>query len=225
MNYLYDNQTFSENMPTKLREKMGYSLQKSWSSNNNVSSGSVIETDYLNGMTEEQTQTLRDKGILACTDDLAMCQTDLYPSYGSAEDVIEESVWHQVSAKICDELRQSSRKINLEVFVPTNLMERISKDVVRMSGCEPCGLRGCVIHLKLEQRSCVSHKMGVVQLDLNTVPTFELHLTLVQDKKRWYSLRDLIIPIMSGCFQETLTEEVYISPGYTIVKNKLYRLS
>nr|XP_060635155.1 DNA damage-inducible transcript 4-like protein isoform X2 [Anolis sagrei ordinatus] len=36
------------------------------------------------------------------------------------------------------------------VLVPEKLTRRIAQDVLRLSSMEPCGLRGCIIHVNLE---------------------------------------------------------------------------
>lgn len=220
MNYLHEADG-SYTKASKLRQKLGLLLQKKAMSNNN-SVSSIIETDYLKGISEEETENLRQRGIYTRQDDIVLHQTDVL-SYGTFEDAIEDEKWQEVAAGLCNHLRARTQQLHLDVFLPTNLMERIAKDIVRMSCCEPCGLRGCTVHFSLERKNGTCHRLGKLQQDLTTVPTFELHLTLVQDKKRWYSLRDLLLPVVSGCLNETLSEEVYISPGYTLVKNKLYR--
>ncbi|XP_034298061.1 DNA damage-inducible transcript 4-like protein isoform X2 [Pantherophis guttatus] len=37
-----------------------------------------------------------------------------------------------------------------KVLVPEKLTRRIAQDVLRLSSTEPCGLRGCIIHVNLE---------------------------------------------------------------------------
>lgn len=109
------------------------------------------------------------------------------------------------------------------MFLPKDLTERISRDIIRMSECEPCGLRGCVVHTNLELRKGENIKLCSVPFSEDTVSTFEVYLTLKEDKKRWYSLKDLILPVVSGCLTDPFQEEIFLSPGFQLVKQKLYR--
>lgn len=147
---------------------------------------------------------------------------DALMMYGSFDEHIEEAAWKKISNILCQHLRKQASKNRLEVFLPNNLLERVAKDCVRMSHCEPCGVRGCMVQVALEKRNGQLVDLGKVQTDSTAVPTFELHLTLVQDRKRWYCLRDLFLPMVIGCLNDKY-EEVYLSPGYTLVKHKLYR--
>ena len=144
--------------------------------------------------------------------------------FGVIDEVIEEEQWQSIATLLREKLRTETAKLHLDLFLPSNLLERISKDIIRMSVSEPCGLRGCSLHINLKHKnSSEVSEIGVVECDWNTVSTFELHLTLMEDKKRWYSLKDLIAPVLPGCLNESHALEVFISPGFKLVKRKLYR--
>jgi len=135
---------------------------------------------------------------------------------------IEEEKWRSVSSILQHHLQRDMLNHNVDLFLPSNLLERISKDIVHLSASEPYGLRGCTIRPELSRKSGII-AFEAVECDVNTVSTFELQLTLSEDKKRWYNLRDLIAPVLPGCLNESHAFEVFISPNYKLTKHKLYR--
>ena len=140
---------------------------------------------------------------------------------------VDEQQWSDVVHVLHAKLQESSQQprfCDYEFLLPCNLVEKVAKDMVRMSCCEPSGLRGLVIHISLQRKQDKeTFKLGKVQYDPCTVATFELHLTLIEDKKKWFHLRDLVAPMVPGCLSDNIgKEEVYISPGYQMEKKKLY---
>ena len=109
-----------------------------------------------------------------------------------------------------------------EVFLPKDLIDRISRDIARMSECEPCGIRGCVVHVSLERKDDTI-TLCSVPVSTETVATFEVYLTLKEDKKRWHSLKELFFPVVPGCLLNPFQEEIFLSQGFQLVKKKLYR--
>lgn len=108
-----------------------------------------------------------------------------------------------------------------ELLVPTHLTVQVARDMIRLSQDEPCGLRGCVLLMNYEdQLGC--RRIGHLQYDPATVPTFELVLTLKKDTNSWLSFR-YMLPFR-GCFRKFgKGPTIVVSPGYTLVKKKLYR--
>lgn len=104
-----------------------------------------------------------------------------------------------------------------EVLLPSNLLVRISRDVLRLAENEPCGLRGCTLFVNFEgTQEC--RRIGTIKCDPNTVSTFEVYLTLKQDSSPWHNFLPRFI--------QNLTRgggTVVISQGYTLEKKKLYR--
>lgn len=109
------------------------------------------------------------------------------------------------------------------VLVPEGLMRRVAHEVLRLASCEPCGLRGCVLHVHLElDKGC--RRLESVTLDAGVVPTFELTLVLRQDGGAWPSLRDLFF--LGSCFAvPKLRQALRLSPGFRLAKRKLYSSS
>ncbi|XP_076317853.1 DNA damage-inducible transcript 4-like protein [Tachypleus tridentatus] len=109
-----------------------------------------------------------------------------------------------------------------EVLIPSDLMLRIVRDILRMSEKEPCGLRGCVVYVNLEEKS-LCRRIGKVKYDPHTVATFEVFLTLKQDCSSWLSLRHLIPARLLKSLGRN--SPLVISENYVLNKKKLYRSS
>ncbi|XP_054608543.1 DNA damage-inducible transcript 4-like protein [Dunckerocampus dactyliophorus] len=108
------------------------------------------------------------------------------------------------------------------VLVPEKLTRRIAGEVLRLASCEPCGLRGCVLYVLLElDKGC--QQLERIVYDTNVVPTFELTLVFKQDGTAWPSLRDFLF--MGTCFAPNFRRALKLSPGFRLVKKKLYSSS
>lgn len=109
------------------------------------------------------------------------------------------------------------------LLVPEGLTGRVARQVLRLAACEPCGLRGCLLHVHLElDKGC--RRLESVALDAGVVPTFELTLVLRQDGGAWPSLRDWFL--LGSCFAgPPIRRSLRLSPGFRIAKRKLYSSS
>jgi hypothetical protein len=103
-----------------------------------------------------------------------------------------------------------------EVLLPCGLLNRIAVDMLDMADSEPCGIRGCNIIIEFEDEPANTRRIASLKVDQNTVSTFELYLTIKQDRSGWTS----ILPQ----FLKNLTRggTIMISREYMLVKNKLY---
>uniref|UniRef100_A0A3B1J0W8 DNA damage-inducible transcript 4-like protein n=1 Tax=Astyanax mexicanus TaxID=7994 RepID=A0A3B1J0W8_ASTMX len=110
-----------------------------------------------------------------------------------------------------------------QVLVPETLTQRVARDVLRLASGEPCGLRGCVLDVRLEmeeqhQRRC--ERLERLVCDTSVVPTFELTLVFKQDGGGWPSLRDFLR--IGTCFPPGFRRALKLQPGFRLVKKKLY---
>jgi len=106
------------------------------------------------------------------------------------------------------------KKLNCtEILIPQKLTTQIAEDIIAMSESEPCGLRGCILYINIEEKT-LCRRLGETKLDRSSVPTFEMYLTL----KR-------AIPSWIDAFENKLLrkESVILSEVYRISKKKLYR--
>lgn len=136
-------------------------------------------------------------------------------------DVVEDRTCQQL-AKMFETCLSRAKKTTLHcssVLVPERLTRRIACEVLRLSSCEPCGLRGCVLYIHLElDKGC--KRLDHIVYDSSVVPTFELTLVFKQDGTAWPSLRDFLF--LGTCFAPSFRHALKLSPGFRLVKKKLY---
>ncbi|XP_041117451.1 DNA damage-inducible transcript 4-like protein [Polyodon spathula] len=136
-------------------------------------------------------------------------------------EVFEERTCQNL-AKMFENCLSRAKKTKLhcsEVLVPEKLTRRIARDVLRLSSGEPCGLRGCILFINLEVEN-VCKKLDRIIYDSSVVPTFELTLVFKQDSSAWPSLRDFFL--IGTCFAPGFRHALKLSPGFRLVKKKLY---
>lgn len=146
------------------------------------------------------------------------------PQAAAAADVTEDRTSHQL-ATLLESCLSRAKKTTLHcssVLVPEKLTRRIAREVLRLASGEPCGLRGCVLYVQLELEK--GHKqLERIAYDPSVVPTFELTLVFKQDGAAWPSLRDFLF--MGSCFAPAFRHVLKLSPGFRLVKKKLYSSS
>ncbi|KAK3089829.1 hypothetical protein FSP39_006871 [Pinctada imbricata] len=126
-----------------------------------------------------------------------------------------------------DALRNVREKLlHCELLIPCGLIMKVSEDIVRMSHSEPCGIRGCILYINLEEKDKCQHLIKL-PLDPSTVATFELHLTLKEDVRSVCHIKKFFLTV-SGCLQENPSSWNFswriLCSGFTLEKKKLYRL-
>ncbi|XP_002739827.1 DNA damage-inducible transcript 4-like protein [Saccoglossus kowalevskii] len=138
-------------------------------------------------------------------------------SYGTFEDPDEKETCESLSKRIFETLRTAKEvKLDCEMYIPCNLTLRIAQDIMRMSECEPCGIRGCTTFITMEDGRHI-RKLGKIAVDPDTVATFEIHLTLQRIDKTFFSLT------FPTCLKFAHRNSITVSPGFRLIKNKLYR--
>ncbi|XP_073501506.1 DNA damage-inducible transcript 4-like protein [Phyllobates terribilis] len=116
--------------------------------------------------------------------------------------------------------RAKSTKLQCsKVLVPKELTTKVAQEALKLSLNEPCGLRGCIIYVNLENNN---RKVALDTLvyDCSVEPTFELKLVLKQDTQGWDYLRDLLIN--RTCFPQLFRSVIKLSPKFHISKRRLY---
>lgn len=139
-------------------------------------------------------------------------------------DVLEPDKCRLLSQKLESCLKEAKDKQLqcAEVLIPSNLIDRIVRDILLMSEKEPCGIRGCAVYVNLEEKH-LCRRIGKVKCDPDTVATFEVILTLKQDCSSWLSLRHLIPARLLKSIGRN--SPLVLSENYTLNKKKLYRSS
>ncbi|XP_055952030.1 DNA damage-inducible transcript 4-like protein isoform X3 [Argiope bruennichi] len=131
---------------------------------------------------------------------------------------------------LVERLEQALREAKLlhlqcgEVLLPHDLIWRIADQVLTASDYEPCGLRGCLIYIHIQDaKKLERRRVGVVKCDPSTVATFEIHLTLFQDNNSWWSLRHLLPDKLLQSLGKR--SSLVVSSHFLLDKKKLYRSS
>jgi RTP801 C-terminal region len=97
----------------------------------------------------------------------------------------------QVADMLMATLRDAKQRHLLsctEVLLPVELLQRIAVDMLVSSDEEACGIRGCNINIEFEDEMGHKRKIASTKTDPRTVETFELILTLKQDRCGWTSI-------------------------------------
>lgn len=152
-----------------------------------------------------------------------------------------EYVINKIADQIEDGLREGKMAIlgaGVEVLIPCDLIKQIAQDVVASSETEPCGLRGCIMYINLEEDQNSSGRRNSSSFDGNSnskefrritcikpigsnpVPTFELTLNLKRCKTGWFN------SVSSKLFHNSLfggKQPIVISDSYQLSKKKLFR--
>ena len=109
---------------------------------------------------------------------------------------------------------KEAKKLNCtEILIPQKLTTQIAQDIIAMAESEPCGLRGCILYINIEEKT-LCRRLGEAKLDRSSVPTFEMYLTLKREIPGW------IDAFENKLFRK---ESVILSEVYRISKKKLYR--
>ncbi|KAL3875550.1 hypothetical protein ACJMK2_033491 [Sinanodonta woodiana] len=147
-------------------------------------------------------------------------------SYGTFDEpgAVNLSRTKEIASLIERDLRAARDKhLHCEILIPCGLISKIARDILIMADNEPCGIRGCCLHISLQERN-VCQKLVQVAFDPLTVSTFEVHLTLHEDTRSWCSVKKLFISI-TGCLKDSKWTQSpkLLCQGYKLEKKKLYR--
>lgn len=133
----------------------------------------------------------------------------------STEDPFEGALCAETMDNLSDILEEASARALgwTKLLVPHQLLKHIGQELLHLATGEPCGLRGALIDLCVENGKSYQ-SIGQLSVDPSTVPTF--HLTF------------LLRPDLGGLwpkFTMKLSNTVRLSTGFTVVKKKLYSSS
>uniref|UniRef100_A0A1A9UPC7 Uncharacterized protein n=1 Tax=Glossina austeni TaxID=7395 RepID=A0A1A9UPC7_GLOAU len=131
---------------------------------------------------------------------------------------IDAAAVNELSQRLQAELRAAkSRHLSCtEVSLPWDLTPRIAAEMIKTSEREPCGVKGCAIFIDFADDTGNVRRIAAFKVDPSTVSTFELYLTLKQDKGGWTSILPQFIKNL------TRSNTILISPHFTLSKHKIY---
>lgn len=128
------------------------------------------------------------------------------------DDPFEEALCAETVSVVSDLLKESSSELlgSSRLLVPPALLERISVELLQLAATEPCGLRGALIDV------CVDNSKGhqsvaQISVDPDIVPTFHLTFLLRMD-----------VGGLWPKFTSRISNTVKLSTNFRVVKRKLY---
>ncbi|XP_059386287.1 DNA damage-inducible transcript 4 protein [Carassius carassius] len=107
-----------------------------------------------------------------------------------------------------------------KLLIPETLLEHIGQELVHLSVSEPCGLRGALVDLCMEEDgSCEA--VGQIAVDPYLVPTFQLTLVLRLDSRGlWPKIQGLFTGRSPS--SPVVRRALKLSTGFRVIKRKLY---
>uniref|UniRef100_A0A3B5QEA7 DNA damage-inducible transcript 4 protein n=2 Tax=Xiphophorus maculatus TaxID=8083 RepID=A0A3B5QEA7_XIPMA len=174
---------------------------------------SSIESGSNNGSRSD----LSDSGS-DFSSDLCPANDDLF------FDPMEEAILKEVVDLIARSLREAKDSDCAlrctKLLIPEKLLEHIGQELIHLAASEPCGLRGALIDLCVEQ-GAACESIGQLSVDPYLVPTFQLTLVLrLESGGLW--------PKIQGLFSSkspstpALRQALKLSTGFRVIKKKLY---
>lgn len=154
---------------------------------------------------------------------------DTDSDYGSLEsdrdsvtdDPFEELLCADVMQLIEQSLSEAKRAALhcFKLLIPEELSAQVADELLRLAASEPCGLRGAVLHLSVEDGD-VCKDVDRIVVDGSLTPTFELALVLRLEGGFWSKVQDLLTSGPS--FTPGYSQALRLSPRFRIIKRKLY---
>ncbi|XP_043846295.1 DNA damage-inducible transcript 4 protein [Dromiciops gliroides] len=106
------------------------------------------------------------------------------------------------------------------LLMPSQLVAQVGKELMRLAYSEPCGLRGALLDVCVEQgKSC--HSVEQLAVCPSLVPTFQLTLVLRLDSRLWPKIQGLFSAGPSS-FTPGFSQSLTLSTGFRVIKKKLY---
>ncbi|XP_060883706.1 DNA damage-inducible transcript 4 protein [Labrus mixtus] len=177
------------------------------------SNGSSIESGSNNGSRSD----LSDSGS-DVSGDLSPCNDDLF------YDPMEETILKEVVDLIARSLREAKDSDCAlrctKLLIPEKLLEHIGQELLHLAASEPCGLRGALIDLCVEQ-GATCESMGQLSVDPYLVPTFQLTLVLrLESGGLWPKIQGLFTA--KSPTSPVVRQAIKLSTGFRVIKKKLY---
>ncbi|XP_029933177.1 DNA damage-inducible transcript 4 protein [Myripristis murdjan] len=176
-------------------------------------SSSSIESRSNNGSRSD----LSDSGS-DFSSDLSPSIDDLF--YDPMEETILKDVVDLI-ARSLKEAKDSDCALRCtKLLIPEKLLEHIGRELLHLAASEPCGLRGALIDLCVEQ-GLVCESVGQISVDPYLVPTFQLTLVLrIESSGLWPKIQGLFSTKSPST--PVVRQAIKLSTGFRVIKKKLY---
>lgn len=150
--------------------------------------------------------------------DLSRCNEDLF------YDPMEETILKEVVDLIAGSLREAKESDCAlrcaKLLIPEKLLEHVGQELLHLAASEPCGLRGALIDLCVEQ-GAACESMAQLSVDPYLVPTFQLTLVLrLESGGLWPKIQGLFSTKSPSV--PVVRQAIKLSTGFRVIKKKLY---
>lgn len=150
--------------------------------------------------------------------DLSPPNEDLF--YGPMEETILKEVVDLIERSLREAKDSDCALRCTKLLIPERLLEHIGKELLHLAASEPCGLRGALIDLCVEQ-GAICESMGQISVDPYLVPTFQLTLVLRQESSGlWPKIQGLFST--KSASSPVVRQVIKLSTGFCVIKKKLY---
>ncbi|KAG8008645.1 DNA damage-inducible transcript 4 protein [Nibea albiflora] len=185
-----------------------------FSTSANSNSSSSIESGSNNGSRSD----LSDSGSDVSGDLSPSNEEDLF--YDPMEETILKEVVDLIARSLRDAKDSDCALRCTKLLIPEKLLEHIGQELLHLAASEPCGLRGALIDLCVEQ-GAVCESMGQLSVDPYLVPTFQLTLVLrLESSGLWPKIQGLFSPKSPST--PVVRQAIKLSTGFRVIKKKLY---
>ncbi|XP_052356330.1 DNA damage-inducible transcript 4 protein-like [Oncorhynchus keta] len=201
---------------TAKRSSWGKLVQKLTDfSGDGQSSRHSLDSDSDNGSRTDLSDSGFDFPSISSSDDFGNV---LYDDLLSMEETLLKELVHLIASSL-REAKDGALRCS-KLLIPEKLLEHIGQELLHLAASEPCGLRGALIDLCVEQGE-VCQSMEQIAVDPYLVPTFQLTLVLRLDSGGLW-------PKIQGLFSTkspsspVKRQAIRLSTGFRVIKKKLY---
>ncbi|MEQ2278891.1 hypothetical protein AMECASPLE_003978 [Ameca splendens] len=178
---------------------------------------STNDSSIVSGSYNGSRSDLSDSGSDVFSD---LCPSDDDLFFDPMEELILKEVVDLIARSLREAKDSDCALRCTKLLIPEKLLEHIGQELLHLAASEPCGLRGALIDLCVEQGTTYE-SIAQLSVDPYLVPTFQLTLVLrLESGGLW--------PKIQGLFSSkspstpVLRQAVKLSTGFRVIKKKLY---
>lgn len=198
------------------------------SSDRRLSWGKLVQrlTDFS---TPASSRSMESGSNNSSRSDLSDSGSDISSNlYAFNEDLFYDPMEETLLKEVVDLIARSLREAKdtdcalrcTKLLIPDKLLEHIGQELLHLAASEPCGLRGALIDLCVEQGD-VCESMGQLSVDPYLVPTFQLALVLrLESGGLWPKIQGLFSTKSPST--PVVRQAIKLSTGFRVIKKKLY---
>ncbi|XP_056153230.1 DNA damage-inducible transcript 4 protein [Lampris incognitus] len=192
-----------------------------------LSWGKLVQrlTDFSAGVNSSSIESSSNNGSRSdLSESGSDVSSDVSPSEYLFYDPMEETILKEVVDLIARSLREAKESgcalKCTKLLIPEKLLEHIGRELLHLAASEPCGLRGALIDLCVEQ-GALCESLEQISVDPYLVPTFQLTLVLrIESSGLWPKIQELFSSKSPST--PVVRTAVRLSTGFRVIKKKLY---